>query len=309
LNESENIENLVMSINTQDYRPVEVIIVDDGSTDNTLSIVTDLANALNSSTFEITLFETRHFGHVRGPSAARNIGLKAAKGDFIYWADADFLLTQNNFLSKLSECLVNTPVISFHSKVIVDNWLEHNQAIDYGSLTYHGISYAFRKDVIKKFTFDQELGMGEDRDLISRLNSHGLLDNAFINGIEVGLHYPHSLKKYRAERFWHGKSFLQYLKKFPNRRNYATLIIRPFPIILIAFSIVFAFFYPLITCLLLASFLGLILWLLYKSPVKTLTRPCYIVLRLTYGTLWFTLGLFKGAIDLLKGSYQPGRDP
>jgi SAM-dependent methyltransferase len=67
--------------------PVEVIVVDDGSTDGTRAVLDDLAR------------KTRRPGDVRtlflphgGPSKARNAGLDAARGEFVMLLDADDVL-------------------------------------------------------------------------------------------------------------------------------------------------------------------------------------------------------------------------
>lgn len=308
LNEEENIEKLIRSINSQSYPQKEVIVVDDGSKDNTIAIVRALATELNSPGFQLTLLKTSDYGSIRGPSIARNIGIKESKGDFIYLADADFLFIQNDFLDKLSRSLQKGPVAMFRSKVIIDNWLEYNQAVDYGSLSYHGISYAFTKKIIGDRAYDPALGAGEDKDLLGRLRKEGLLENAILPGVEVGLHYPHSIKKYQSERLWHGKSFWSYLRKYPTLGNYLTLIVRPFPILDLILGVVLLFVYPLIGFSLLVIFLGLAGFLFYKSSVKTLSRLSYILFRMTFGTFWFSVGLLKGLADKLLRIYQPGRD-
>jgi glycosyltransferase involved in cell wall biosynthesis len=72
------IQQAVASINAQ-TRPVdEIIIVDDGSTDNTAEIVNDLEG-------DIRYLRQGN----QGPSAARNNGVQAAHGDMIAFLDAD----------------------------------------------------------------------------------------------------------------------------------------------------------------------------------------------------------------------------
>jgi len=68
----------VASIDRQDYHPLEIIVVDDGSTDNTA----DVARSLPSVSRYI-------HQQNQGPSAARNRGLKLAEGEFIAFLDAD----------------------------------------------------------------------------------------------------------------------------------------------------------------------------------------------------------------------------
>jgi glycosyltransferase involved in cell wall biosynthesis len=68
------------SIFAQTYLPLEVIVVDDGSTDNTPQVVGRFKNC-------IRYLEQSN----RGPSATRNLGVSAARGDFVAFLDPDDL--------------------------------------------------------------------------------------------------------------------------------------------------------------------------------------------------------------------------
>jgi glycosyltransferase involved in cell wall biosynthesis len=70
--------NAVASIDRQGYQPIEVIVVDDGSTDDTAEVVRSLPGVSHY-----------FYQENKGPSAARNLGLKQAKGEFIAFLDAD----------------------------------------------------------------------------------------------------------------------------------------------------------------------------------------------------------------------------
>ena len=80
------IEKAVDSVLTQTYRDQEIIVVDDGSTDNTREII-----------------EARYKDKVRyfyqenrGAPAARNFGLRKAEGEFVTFLDADDWLMPNS---------------------------------------------------------------------------------------------------------------------------------------------------------------------------------------------------------------------
>jgi len=68
------------SITAQTYQPVEIIVADDGSSDNSA----DVARAYRAP---VTYLRQPN----SGPAAARNLGLTVAKGDFIAFLDADDL--------------------------------------------------------------------------------------------------------------------------------------------------------------------------------------------------------------------------
>ena len=66
------------SIFAQSYRPLEVIVVDDGSTDNTPQVMAGFKNSIR--------YLEQSNG---GPSATRNLGVSAARGDFVAFLDPD----------------------------------------------------------------------------------------------------------------------------------------------------------------------------------------------------------------------------
>jgi len=78
-NKAKYIERAICSVLSQTYVPMEIIVVDDGSTDNGPEKVLDLNNP------KIILIRQEN----RGPGAARNAGLAIAKGKYIAFLDAD----------------------------------------------------------------------------------------------------------------------------------------------------------------------------------------------------------------------------
>ncbi len=82
------------SIINQDYKNLEIILVDDVSTDNTVEISRKI---LENSGRKFQLIKRTVNGH---QSAARNTGLDAANGDYIIFFDHDDL-AEKNFVSSL----------------------------------------------------------------------------------------------------------------------------------------------------------------------------------------------------------------
>ncbi|KQC02425.1 glycosyltransferase family 2 protein [Pedobacter sp. Hv1] len=96
-NKAEYIEQTIQSALNQTWTNIEIIIVDDESTDNSLAIAKKYEN------------ETIHIFNQpnNGASSARNLGLKKAKGDYIQFLDADDLISPDKIESQLKS-LENT---------------------------------------------------------------------------------------------------------------------------------------------------------------------------------------------------------
>ena len=94
----------VKSILEQSYENWECLLINDGSADKTLSILEEYTGKDNR--FELFSQENK------GLSATRNLGIDNAKGDFVFFLDADDLLTENTLLNLVSELEVNTDIIT-----------------------------------------------------------------------------------------------------------------------------------------------------------------------------------------------------
>jgi glycosyltransferase involved in cell wall biosynthesis len=88
-NRAKMLRDAVSSVLAQSYRPIEIIIVDDGSTDETTEVVEELA----ASHDEV---RSVYQGNA-GPGAAREAGRQLACGAFIQYLDSDDLLLPTKF--------------------------------------------------------------------------------------------------------------------------------------------------------------------------------------------------------------------
>lgn len=86
-NTGEYLEECLESVINQTYNNYEVILINDGSTDNSLLIANKYANKYNN----IRVINQQNYGQ----SVARNRGIKEAKGKYIYFADSDDILEKN----------------------------------------------------------------------------------------------------------------------------------------------------------------------------------------------------------------------
>lgn len=83
-NSAKLIEDTLDSVMAQDYRPIEIIIVDDGSKDDTAAVVEGYSGP-------IRLISQKN----AGPGIARNTGIKECRGEFVAFIDADDLWHPN----------------------------------------------------------------------------------------------------------------------------------------------------------------------------------------------------------------------
>ncbi len=74
------VRDAIESVLSQSYKAVEIIVVDDGSTDNTAEVL----NKYRSNEFITYVHQDN-----KGPGAARNAGMSMSKGEYICFLDAD----------------------------------------------------------------------------------------------------------------------------------------------------------------------------------------------------------------------------
>ena len=100
-NAGKYLEKCLATVRNQTYNNLEIIIVDDGSTDNSVQIYTQ-ATERDPRVKIIRQINS-------GAAAARNAGLRAAIGEYIHFMDADDLLPFD-FYNKMLSSIINSNV-------------------------------------------------------------------------------------------------------------------------------------------------------------------------------------------------------
>ena len=171
---------LIPSVLNQSLKPLEIIVIDDGSMD-------DLAESIVNSYLGLTdipiIFKKKING---GPSSARNIGLRLAKGEFILFIDADDELIADSIewrqkiIESLGEEFASIYCSSIHSyenkSEFTEKVMEVRGQIDSSLIgRKHGIPggspYHFfrRKALIDVNGYSESLKFNEDFELILRI--------------------------------------------------------------------------------------------------------------------------------------------
>ncbi|MBV1837481.1 glycosyltransferase [Acetobacter estunensis] len=195
------LERAVRSVQTQTQPPLEILMVDDCSTDNTREVVKRLA----AEDPRIRLLQTPQNG---GPSAARNLGIANATGEWIAILDADdafaptrleklgAIASRRGDIDMLADDLLYfdadancvsgranaTAGLSGHV-VTLDDFLRHNQ-VDGSGMDWGLLKPCFRRAFLEKtgLRYRADMRHGEDFALVVSLLLAGamfvLLDEA-----------------------------------------------------------------------------------------------------------------------------------
>jgi glycosyltransferase involved in cell wall biosynthesis len=155
------IENLLK----QTYKPLEIIVVDDGSTDQSLAI---------ARRYPVTLLSLQH----HGVSHARNAGIEAAQGDFLHFMDVDDEINRR-FYEKSAEALLQTDA-DIACAGVINELKPHRTIVYFEQQTYTSSNdkfritnagkwgyvwrYLFRTDFLKnnRLRFEETLTTAED---------------------------------------------------------------------------------------------------------------------------------------------------
>lgn len=179
-NGAEFLGEAITSACSQDYKPLEVVVVDDASTDDTPSI---LKHFFKGQVKVVTHLKNK------GCSAALNSGIKASSGDLICWLSADdrfhhgkVKLQVKHFLEADPDVAaiytdyatidtLGDPVATYRCHPVPDKWML--SAIIVNNFV-NGSSVMMRKDAIESVgLFDETLRADSDGDMWMRLLGAG----------------------------------------------------------------------------------------------------------------------------------------
>jgi len=226
LNEENAIGRCLDALCAQDLpRPsFEVIIVDNGSSDGTLRIAESYRDRLN-----LRLIQQKGV-YI---SALRNLGATQARGDFLFFLDADCLAPRGwlaDGIRHLAEA--NHDPVGGHYEIPPDStwiariWHEDREAGKLGEVTYlPGGDLIIRREVFARLGgFDASLQTNEDCEFCRRARANGLKVWAVreLSVIHVGV--PQTLGEFFRMHRWHGMHvLLVFLRNLPKLHNLVPL--------------------------------------------------------------------------------------
>lgn len=173
-NASEYLSRSIESILNQSYKNIEIILIDDASTDNSKEIIKSYA--LKDSRIKPIYSEVN-----QGVSKTRNLGLKSVSGDYVTFMDADDYITPNMVQIMLEKAIK-------YDSDLVDS--------------YHLIIY-------KNKTFLEHKPLKEDLTLGNKDNVEMITKSSYVTGklIDVkllkGLLFDENLRRYEDLVFEH----------------------------------------------------------------------------------------------------------
>ncbi len=112
------------SVYRQNYRPIELLIVDNNSIDNSLEVLTRWAQQHNSSDFKVSVLSESQ----PGAAAARNKGLEAANAPYVMFFDSDDIMEPGH-IARAMQAFINDPSLDIAGWNICNIGLDGNRTI------------------------------------------------------------------------------------------------------------------------------------------------------------------------------------
>lgn len=170
-NRAEYLEQALDSLMGQDYEPLEIVVVDDGSTDHTREVAAQYADRVSY------VFQAN-----RGVGAAYNTGLKQSKGALVSFLDSDDLWTPNRLKKQVSYLKAHpeTAIVTGMVKNFFDEGFPEEEKSKFGYmdtlLQGHVVSAMLvRREVFDTVDpFDESLKVGSMMDLLIRVKESGV---------------------------------------------------------------------------------------------------------------------------------------
>ena len=306
-NEVRKIGRLLRGLIGQTYRPLEIIIVDGGSTDGTRELVASYARTHSSHDLIIRSLNEGDYGKLRSPANARNIGVLNAQGKYVVFFDADYDLSNDvDAIKKIVETFESfegCAHVAITYEPSMHTWIEKHTTLDKIILYFKvrkplHIVCAFRAELIRNNLFDPTLGFQEDVELLQRLKTRPLVVDTNMRRC-----YPHTFSEKLRQAFWYGRTWRRYYKKV--HRSWIKDFIRSNAVLgMVTLSMLLSTVSYILGLITLACAFGLIAyrWLfrdyknrsiLRKYRATLLGRLSWYLFRETVLRLTFDLGFLK----------------
>lgn len=215
-NTAEHFEACLKSVKAQTYRHIEIIVVDNFSTDGTYEIAKKYAD------------QTYQTGPER--STQFNYGFKHAKGEYIYRIGPDYVLEPDvieNCVKKIAE---GFDAVALHNRSLGNSLWAKVRYLERES--YRGdnsiVAVRFMKrEVFEKLGgFDESLVAGEDFDLHNRLVEAGY-KWSHADAVENHIGEPRTIFDVWHKFYYYGRTIRRYQQKSGARGKEQLVFFRP----------------------------------------------------------------------------------
>jgi len=221
-NEEGCIGKCILSLLNQDFKPLEILVVDDGSIDDSAKICEHLG---------ISVLRQHH----RGPGVARNLGARNAKGNILVLIDADMVFAPDYVSKLVAPIITGEAIATCHWNEMVSNWdnpwarcqtwflgrpdkRREPLEIPDDLHVYRGVQNEF---FLESGGFAEHEGRGDDTSIARRTG-------IFSRAVPDALCYHRNIANLRelfVEALWHGRN-VAVRKERRLRRCFAAIIYR-----------------------------------------------------------------------------------
>jgi glycosyltransferase involved in cell wall biosynthesis len=312
-NSSKDLIPTLAELERQTYPNKEIIVVDDGSTDETWTV----AQSAERAGHQVRVIRTEH----GGASHARNTGTNASKGGIVFFAESDCVYEPQYLERAMSEmsahpsagavCLTGAPLMvksTLATECIdIENKVQHKLLSEGKIKPFY--AWVYRRDVLLELGgFDERLFQAEDKDLFKRLKAAGF-EVLWVPGIHWRHKRDQTLFQLTRKWFERGRSRLLYSLK---HRMLAELAKNMVPVACVAAAIaVFATDSPLAGSLLLVGIVCVfvvfslrtvsITWSVVSRKRFFIGYPIFILARNLSTGLGYWGGLFSMVVRKIQG--------
>jgi len=143
-NGEKTIQATIQSVQQQTYPNLEIIVINDGSTDCTITVIEALADT------HIRLFSQSNSGQ----AMSRNYGATMANGEYLSFLDADDLWTPEKLIDQY-QALQSVP-----QAMVAYSWTDHID--EQGNFLRHGPQLSFTGNVLRQLIYSDFIGSGSN---------------------------------------------------------------------------------------------------------------------------------------------------
>lgn len=172
-NKEQTILSSIESVLSQSFQDIELIVVDDGSTDSSVSIVEGIEDC------RIKLIKQEN----AGPGAARNTGARQAKGEWLVFLDADDELCKGALQHMMEQCreYPNADIIDFNKYLRINGelqiqhhplrgYIKNPLKVWYKRMISPGCGHSiFLTSFVLKHPYDERLRRYEDAEILLQM--------------------------------------------------------------------------------------------------------------------------------------------